>query len=398
MEIENSSKKCSKQSSEEQVKDEIFNKFMTPRIEKINGVFSDECFKEFINELWKNRNEVYETYDMNKRYDNRLENIAIILNNKIIEVANYFKKHNLNFYEELEKTSLARTIFEDLLSYYELGFVFLDNSFRITQKASDLPEEFENAEQAIEFYNDIIDLINCLTKYQNTTNKLWNYNFEKNVFSSIINEYYDFDDKTKYDERVKIYIAQLSSMGLKKQAKEITDYFEKVLKKQPIKVKILKKEKTIDGTVEKDKETRLFEIYGSKISKTRNLIKNLKLKDQKLDNAGILLNNKVVELVHIYKNKGKDFYEFSTLVKLMLKILDDDYKSAYMALKNDDITKYKEYCKKIYNFSIEKVLIPYFECEPDANWNKKHIERFYSCKNEIEDLGFKKKAKDIEGR
>lgn len=388
MKMENSFKKCSKQFSEEQVKDEIFNKFMAPRIEIINGVFSDECFKEFIDELWKNRNEAYDNYEINTKYDNRLENIAIILNNKIIEVANYFKKNNFNFYENLEKTSLAKTILEDLLSYYELGFAFLDNSFRITKKANDLPEEFENAEQAIEFYNDIIELLNCLTKYQNTTNKLWDYNFEKNVFSSILNEYYDIEDKTDYGERIKVYTTQLASMGLKKQANEISEYFEKILKQQPQKTVNSKKEKVKNELVEENTEKRLFDVYDSKIKETRNLINNLKLQDQKIDNAGILLNNKVVELIHIYQNRGRDFYEFSTLVKLMLKMLEDDYKRAYMALKSGDTYEYKKYCKKIFEFTIEKTLMPYFEDEPNANWSEKHIERFYLCKDEIEALGF----------
>ena len=369
--------------SEEKVKDIIFNKLISEKKNIFNQIKSDEFYNVYITELWENRNQIY---DDAKSFDNKIDDISVLLNNKVIEVANYFKNRNVPFYDNLSNPSLARLVITDLFSYYDNGMKFFNNSFEISQKVDSMPDEFENADQAIEFYNDSITFINDLTKYQKISKKLWNYNIEKYIFSSIVNEYYEYEDKIEFKKRLDIYLKDIQTLGLDQQAFEIKSYFDKVLKLDSNN-KEDKKEKSTENSAEK----KLFDSYQRKIAETRNLMTNLNLKDKKLINAGIILNNKVVELVHVFRRKGKDFYDFSVLVKTSLTVLDEYYKRAYIALKHYDIDDYKDNCNKIYNFSIEKYIAPYFTEEVKEDWNETYKYRFSSCKRELEGMGYLEK-------
>lgn len=375
--------------SEDKVRDILFNKILAPKIEFFNSVISNEFYNEYVKELWEKRNQIYHD---DIKYDNRIDNISVMLNNKIIQISNYFKAHNMPFYENFSKTSLARVVICDLFSYYNSGIDFFKNSYVITKKANDLPDEFENTDQAVEFYNDIMIFLNDLTKYQAISNKLWDYNFENYIFSSIMNEYYKCTDKSNYKQKLDIYIKELKQMGLEQQANELENYFNKLTQNGFRKSREEKTNKSSDET--DNKENELFSYYQTKITETRNLINNSKIKDKKILNVGTLLNNKVVESVHLFKKKGKDFYDFSTLEKMVLTILEDYYKKAYMALKNNSIDEYKEYCSKIYDFSIEKNVVPYFEVEPNDEWNEKYKKRYYSCKEELVSMGYMEKEEE----
>lgn len=377
--------------SEEIVKDIIFNKLISEKKSNFNQIKTDEFYNLFLNELWKNRDQFYD--DLNYS-DNKIEDMSVLLNNKVIEVANYFKNRNMSFYDNLSEPSLARLVISDLFSYYDYGMKFFNNSFEISQKIEGMPDEFENADQAIEFYHDSMTVINDLTKYQKISKKLWNYNIEKYIFSSIVNEYYELDDKKAFKERLDIYLKDIKALGLEQQAFEIKSYFDKVLKLDSKNNKVDKKEKN----TEKDMEENFFSKYQMKISETRNLINNLNLKDKNILNAGILLNNKVVELVHTFRKREKDFYNFSVLVKVSLTIIEEYYKRAYIALKHYSIDEYLDNCNKIFNFSIDKYVAPYFKDEVKDDWNEEYKEKFSSCKNELKSMGYLEKdtPKNIE--
>lgn len=367
--------------SEDKIKDILFNKLINNKFEQYDEIINNEFFAEFISQIWYNRNEIF--VDIFTQNDN-IDNISIELNNKIIEVLHFFKKNNISYYQELTKTSLSRLVTSSLFDMYSKGFNYLKETFELTEQLKNKHESFKNSKEASDFLRDLKRSISLLEKYQVQSNKLWNFDFEKNILSCIIDEFYECEEKESFKEELKIYIDQLNEIGLNYIAKDAIHFFKRIYKESSDDFLNFNDKK--ENVILKN-EKEFFGKYQERIEIIRKILKEKNLEKEKIYNIATLLNNKVVELYHIYKKRTLDFYSDLKLKDILLKMLDEYYDLGYYALYNDHFNDYNKYCSRIYLFNMENDIVPFFKENKNS---KKYINSnlFKECKNELSDLGY----------
>lgn len=367
--------------SEDKINDILFNKLINNKVEQYDEIINNEFFAEFISQIWYNRNEIF--VDIFTQNDN-IDNISIELNNKIIEVLHFFKKNNISYYQELTKTSLSRLVTSSLFDIYSKGFNYLKETFELTEQLKNKHESFKNSKEASDFFRDIKNAVRLIEKYQVQSNKLWDFNFEKNILSCIIDEFYACEEKETFKKDLKIYIEELKQLGLNSVAKEAISFFKRIYKESSDDFLNFDEENEKDNL---KKEEDFFKVYQKRIEIVNELLNEKKLDNKKIYNIGTLLNNKVVEIYHIYKKKNINFYSDLKLKDILLKMLDEYYDLGYYALYNDHFKDYNKYCSRIYLFNMENDIVPFFKENKNS---KKYINSnlFKECKNELSDLGY----------
>ena len=145
----------------------------------------------------------------------RIPNISTSLNNKIVEIGNYYEKHNLCFYDF---SPLSYIILCDLCNYVKSAFGDLREFFKITnlitsqgaiskmskKSLKKCTEKFKIGNirkfiherkmySSIQLQQEYIILLNQLKKmhitvedYLSLDNELFNYNLDQNLADSII--------------------------------------------------------------------------------------------------------------------------------------------------------------------------------------------------------------------
>ena len=203
---------------EEKVIDILFNKIIMKKRNDLKYIFEDEVYEEFLKELWYS--------EENTVSNKKIDNIAIELNNKIIEIANYFKERDVQFYEEINKTSLSRLVLEKLFEYYNEAYKNLIKTYKAMENLDDMPEQLASAKQFKVIYDNVNDFITSLTRYQKISNNdLWKYDLNKNIVSTIIDEFYSLENKADFIPYLEIYISDMKKLGLNTQIKELRDIF-----------------------------------------------------------------------------------------------------------------------------------------------------------------------------
>lgn len=195
-----------KEYTQKETEDILINGITLPQIEIIRNIMNGIKFKEFQELIWESKeNKMTSKKDLN--------NSAIDLNNKIVELIQYYKCKGFSFYDDIKKTSLARTIVEDLLSSYDKTRYCLVNA---RNRVNEMPniltvklnlDEYEDLE--IQVGNYIMNMF-C---YQKVSEKeLWKYNIEKDAVGSILKEFFNCKDKGKFLNHLKIYIEDMKKL------------------------------------------------------------------------------------------------------------------------------------------------------------------------------------------
>lgn len=125
-------------------------------------------------------------------------NIGTTLNDKIVEISDFFKMHGVDFYDE----SVLRYIIENdlmnivnnalnVISKYLLELnIYSENRLKNSNFFG-----IRSKKQKLNDKNKIMAMNNILGEYENLNSRVLNYNFEDNIISNIV----EFIDRRGYD-------------------------------------------------------------------------------------------------------------------------------------------------------------------------------------------------------
>lgn len=173
--------------------------------EKIENEQIDKLFAKFQEEIAKMR-KILQIYNDAKFENRKLDNIAIIINNKIIELSHKFTKKGILFYSE---SALESLILKEFKSSYDIAKANLEKAICIyidlEENIDYMPDEiyFSNLTQAL-LYTDV---------YQNFANEIWKFDIRKDITKIIIDERKDYSDKKRYEHILEKYKQELKILG-----------------------------------------------------------------------------------------------------------------------------------------------------------------------------------------
>lgn len=155
------------------------------------------------------------------KHPEKCNNIAILLNNKIVEIGQEYKSKDIGFYSE---SKLKNTILLKLISYYDMGYKKI-NEFA----ESDNDESIKTVNEAIEYLEQGA---RCVGIYNLACKELYKYSIKDNIVNNIISEYESYPDKKKYLSKIAEYKKELKALGYDEQITELENEISKFNKKE----------------------------------------------------------------------------------------------------------------------------------------------------------------------
>ena len=132
----------------------------------------------------------------------KLNNVAITLNNKIVEIGQLFNRKGLAFYSECK---LSFPILKQLNTYYKYAIKSLKESISLYHQIENYYEgESDNELNLIKFHIQI---------YQHYEDIIWKYDIQNDLNSYIQSEGNSYPNKIKYKELLKKYREELELLG-----------------------------------------------------------------------------------------------------------------------------------------------------------------------------------------
>lgn len=178
----------------------------------------DKLFPRIYNKMDDIRN-IFKKLEI--KHPEKCNNIAILLNNKIVEIGQEYKSKNIGFYSE---SKLKNTIILKLLSFYDMGYK------KIKEFAeSDNDESIKTVDEAIEYLEQGA---RCVGIYNLACKELYNYSIKDNIVNNIISEYESYPDKKKYLSKIEEYKKELKVLGYDEQVNELEKEISKFNKKE----------------------------------------------------------------------------------------------------------------------------------------------------------------------
>lgn len=165
----------------------------------------DKLFTKFQEEIAETR-EIINMYNCARLENRELDNIAIIINNKIVELSHKFKEKGILFYSESALESLILKEFKVLYNLSKTNLkkailIYLDLERNIDYISD---ETYTNNINQASLYIDI---------YQNFADKIWKFDIEKDIVKIILDERADYPDKEKYEHTLERYKQELKILG-----------------------------------------------------------------------------------------------------------------------------------------------------------------------------------------
>lgn len=165
----------------------------------------DELFTIF-QENMSNMRKLINIYDEVAKYMGKIDNIAIIINNKIVELSHQFKKKGIFFYSE---SALESLILKKFKVYYDFAKQNLESG---VCECKDLRENGEYMlDDAYKYCFDKATL--HINVYKRFANEIWKFNLEKDILPMILEERNDYPDKEKYNIILDKYKQELRTLG-----------------------------------------------------------------------------------------------------------------------------------------------------------------------------------------
>ena len=196
--------------TDEEVEKILFDEIIMQERNEISNVFSDEAFLDFKEALWETDANI-----MTKHRE--IPNSSIFLNNKIVEILNYYRAKGQSFYQDIQKNSIAKLILEKVFSIYNQAFKCLNSAMEAIETTEGIDDFRMNVDEFTELYIALNKYLVNMFKYQKISDKeLWKFDIEKHIVGTIFEEFINCKDKGKYIAKLKIYLEDLKKLRIKK--------------------------------------------------------------------------------------------------------------------------------------------------------------------------------------
>ena len=209
---------------DEEIENILFNEVIMGERNKFEAIFQDEMFIDFLEELWDS-----EANMITKKRE--IFNLALFLNNKVVEIVDFFRRRGISFYKELNDTSVAGLALESVFHKYNDTLKYLENAIDSVRQMDSVSEVKLNVDEFKTIFEQLNRYFINMRKYQlDSDRNVWNYSIEKDIVNDILQEFFDSPDKGKFLKKLSIYLRDLRRLGLNEQINEITIFFSRIRK------------------------------------------------------------------------------------------------------------------------------------------------------------------------
>lgn len=161
---------------------------------------------KFIDLNYEKRKHVYDIFE-EKNMHGKLDNIATLINNKLVETGNFFYNKGIQFYSQ---SKLKPLIEKRLNTYYEKGCSELENGM-VHDSVMDLePEEYMDLKLVV-LYNEMLE--KSYEKYKGYCKEVFNFNILTNIIKDIVDDFFESRTAQEAMGKLGMYKKELTTIG-----------------------------------------------------------------------------------------------------------------------------------------------------------------------------------------
>ena len=185
--------------------DEVIKRNDTKDMENLETIAKDE----FIKENYEKRMHIFSILE-EKNMTSKLYNIGTLINNKLVEIGDFFTSNGINFYSQ---SKLKPIIEKRLNNYYEEGRLELQNGIE-HESLMDLRPMGTLDYKLTVLYNE--ELEKSYKKYKKYCKEVLNFNLLTHIIGDIIEDF--FESRTAQDalDKLDSYEKELETLGYDK--------------------------------------------------------------------------------------------------------------------------------------------------------------------------------------
>lgn len=145
-----------------------------------------------------------------KNMKGKLDNIGTLINNKLVEIGNFFASRNIMFYSQ----SVLRPVLEKRLDdYYKNACIELSNGIEY-DSVMDITPESPLDDRLTKLYDDEIE--SSYRKYKKYCHDVLNFNVLSNIVEDSIESIFESPSAIEAIKKLQIYEKELTTLGYEK--------------------------------------------------------------------------------------------------------------------------------------------------------------------------------------
>lgn len=198
---------------------------MSDNVNRINDTKEAIAKKEFVDLYYEKRMCVYNILE-EKNMLGKLDNIATLINNKLVDIGYFFSNNGINFYSQ----SKLKTLIEKRLNvYYEKGCLELENGIE-HESLMDLAPTGALDYKLTVLYNE--ELEKSYNKYKRYCKEVLNFNMLSHIIEDIIADFFESLTAQGAIAKLDWYKKELTTLGFGKLVPILENSLKKEVKKR----------------------------------------------------------------------------------------------------------------------------------------------------------------------